>query len=1009
MERSLYPNGVLITQADLQRTEVTKANQILRMRTDVTSRGVMTGGAITVNAVNTDRIDVAAFSGYTPRGDYLSASVSNSNVPMSDPTNGIVNYICAIYTETTSRMAPTETGGYTQATSAEASYRIVVYSEVDYLNPSVLTPSDDNLSNDSRDRCLLLGKVVANGSGVALTNASITPPTVMSSSLYPNPVSPAILPGVDIISVDTSTATGTGLLEYQYAAGSYQLRWTSPGGSVGAYQLWTVDDIKNVTDGSGKYLTVSLVASQMPMTGTFPLTASISIIDLYGQAVPRLTAEDKFHRSLRGTGIVTPTNPHGLAPDDIYGQTILQLDEHQDIMHCNGIWKGSLSTLFSGSVTPGAGYDILHINGPSNLDTYYINGKGLTHLDTQDIVFSFPTPTVHMYEVYVSDQEELKTNLKMSYPALPRNCKGTWIINCSKSHTAGSYDLTVVVAGAVTFTYEFSWGDGPTVSLTEGDIDQAIRLYAKDGLNWVDVWARCSTRAASDGNLPNSIGTYTDTITVLSSPSWSTNLLVGTVPYWYKDSPISHGTLGYPSYLGSRFTVDRRSWGTLGTENISDDTLQELVYAPNNEFNFSGVIIDRDIAFDSFGNFEIETSGTSLDVYVSGGHCYCRGKRLTVSFNPALTLQPSVRSLVYVDAAGVLQVINVTTEFSGDSDVAMAYLLGNGADRLATSSSLHGTKALEASPERGVPLYFVDTDGSGVTSYFSVMRNVNKVSKEWSVGLYNASFQTLEAAFYHARNWTTQSSIELTIIGSTIVSNIIDQPANVSVKGVEGNSVSITAVSTTGAWTLSASNIVDGVNFICNIADNIALKCNDSIQLLNCTFDCPTSYILGDNAALSFMNNVVIRNCKFNSICGLSPSNFTPSMRYWKISDNYFGVECTPLSVNYGIRLSLDRCLVLNNIFYLNNSGSVKSYGVGLSSGMYLNRTSFLNNMFINVDGGNNQTQIAILIQDADLRNDLFSGNRFVRTDSSASDTGIGIYISGCLMENVKIKDNIFK
>lgn len=1001
MEGSLFPNGVLITQADLQRTERTKASQIMRNRTDWTSRGVLSGGAITINNTNTDRIDIAAFSGYTPRGDYVASSVGNYNVPMSDSTNGVVNVICAVYTEVNTRRLPVESGLTTAATATEMSYRIVAYTQSDFDNPAILVPSDDNLANDAKDRCLILGKVTATGSGQPLSTGGIENPTVMAASLYANPQSPTGMSGVDIIFVDSGSPTGTGTLEYQYVASNYQLRWTAPGSSVGDWVGWTIDDDKVVADANGYSLTVSMTLSQMPTTGTFPLTASVEIVDIYSQAVPRLTAEDRFHRSLRGTGIVTPTNPHGLAPDDIYGETILQLDEHQDRMHCNGIWKGSLSTSLQSSVTIGVGYDILHVNTPTNTDVYYVNGKSLSAIDTTDITFGFPDPTTHLYEVLVDDEGLLLTNLKMSYP-LSRECRGTWIIDCSKNHTAGSYDLVITVSGSTTLNYSFTWGDGPSVDVTEYTADRAIRLFAKDGNNWIDLWVHCSVRDTYERNLPAIVGTHTDTVTVLASPSWDSNMLISNVSYWWNSDSLQ-GSLGFPPYSGSRSVIDKRSWGTLSVDNMADEALQELVYAPNNEFNYSGVLLDRDIAYDSYGNFEIETSGSSLNVYVSGGHCYCRGKRLAITFDPTLSLSTNATFLVYVDPVGTISQLNVTSGFAGDKNDAMSYLLGNGAER----TDIHADEVLEASPERGVPLYFVTTNGTGVTSTINVMRNVNHVVHPWSVGKYNAAFQTMSAAFYHAKTWTTQASIELLVVGSVTIDEAITQPSNVSVRGVSGNQITVTKTSTTGVWSLSSGSVVDGISVSCAVLNNRIFKLNTDVKLLNSTFSCPDCFIFGDSA-LSNVENIVIRNCTFSTFAGLSGDE-SATLRYWKIYDNYFEPKVN-IYQNSAIKLSLDRSLVSNNIFKLSGLGSNSVRAFTLSPGMHCYRTNFSDNQFIiDCEDSTSHAAYAISWSGAAVREFMFTNNRISRLYGDTSTTLVAIYMGSCNLENVKISNNIFK
>ena len=52
MEGSRYPDGVQVDNSALKRTETTKSDQIKRLRTDATSRGIYSGGVIIQNGVN---------------------------------------------------------------------------------------------------------------------------------------------------------------------------------------------------------------------------------------------------------------------------------------------------------------------------------------------------------------------------------------------------------------------------------------------------------------------------------------------------------------------------------------------------------------------------------------------------------------------------------------------------------------------------------------------------------------------------------------------------------------------------------------------------------------------------------------------------------------------------------------------------------------------------------------------------------------------------------------------
>jgi hypothetical protein len=1001
MDRSIYPNGVLVTQSDLRRTEETKIAEILKNRVDSTTRGVLTGGAVSVNLTNSDRLDITAFTGYVPRGDKISSSLTTYNQPLVDYTNGTQNYICAVYTEVASGQKPHESDGTTYSTAMSSSYRISVYTNSDFENIAVLPESDDNLANDARDRCLILAIVTANGSGVALTASSIQSPTEYNSILYPNPVSPTDIAGLDIMYVDPDMDVGNGLIEYQYVSGDpdpYQIRWTSPGGSAGSWVKWSTDGSQNVAGSSGNYLTVNLALSQMATTGTFPITATIVIANIYGQTIPRFSAQDYQHRNLLGTGKVSPENPHGMSLNDLASETLDLLDEHQDVMHCNGIWKGSLSSTLSTSVTVAAGYDILYVNAPTNVDKYYINGKLLSEIDTSSIVYDFLSNTSHLTEVYVTDKGTLHSYVKASYPAIPRNLRGTWIIGMSDSYTAGSYDLVVVVSGSTTLTYTFSWDGGATVDIVQGENDQAIRLFSDNGKDYIDLWVHCSVTGGTDEYLQTSTGTYTDSITVVDSFAWTDKMLIAQVPYWY-DSLHAQGNVGFAPYAVARANTDKRIWGNLCESNISDVALDKLIYKPATDFNFSGVLSD---SLDA-ESFSADVS-SGLTAVINGGISYCRGKRLT-SIAESLALSASTVSMVYIDTEGVIQFLDVTATFSGDIDLAFQYLVGNSYSRLNVSDSYHASKVGKASPERGVPLYILHTDSTSITETHLIYRNINKVSDPWTVGIVNVSdinytgaFKTLEAAFLHAKAY--KKKVEVKVVGSTTENNDITQPANVYVKGFGFNS-SISLVGS--SWDLSNGSKVEGVN-ISGSGSSYLLGLNTNIIIRECLIDQAVIPVFGDQS-VSTINNVVLDNNTINANMLTDSSDFgSTTFENWKIINNLF--ECYSDTLSDFISLTLNKSLIAGNNF-TNYNGSNFTKAISISGSTNL---SILNNKFYIGEGAQSDpTETAVWIEDA--LNCIIKGNYFTResTSTSKATTGLILNYDSVTFSNLLISENTFE
>jgi hypothetical protein len=279
-----------------------------------------------------------------------------------------VNYVVLVYDEAQTNAEAHEADGTTQYTKASVSPRLTILTEAAY---DALSASNDVLSTNAADRAMLVAKVTANGVGVALTAGSIESPTVYSETLEAS--QPLSITGVVILAVDPTTPTGLGTLAFQISGPNKQLKWTAPGDSAGSFT--TVSDGANsIASGSGYTLDLDVVVSALPAGATSEI---IEISNIYQENVPRFSAEDHQHRNLRGTGIPTTVNPHGMTIDDLSPGAAGSVETHQDLMHANGIVKTSSPTLLAGTVNTGVAPDTLTIGGFSAGDTVYINGRRL--------------------------------------------------------------------------------------------------------------------------------------------------------------------------------------------------------------------------------------------------------------------------------------------------------------------------------------------------------------------------------------------------------------------------------------------------------------------------------------------------------------------------------------------------------------------------------------------------------------------------------------------------------
>jgi hypothetical protein len=806
---------------------------------------MFTGGLIEVNGITDYHIDVKQLSGFAPNGEFISTTSDYYDLSLSDETLGVVNFVLAIYTENEIHHQPHESNGERYPTEASAAWRIRIYTEAEY---DALPDTDANLANDAKDRSLLIGKVTANGPLTTLTASSIESPTEFAGVLYANPREFVTIPGIQIIGVSPDTQLGDGTIEYTYTAGpNYTFTWESAaGGGPGLPVPVAADGVYDLQDSTGAYIKILVGLSLLPTTGTFPISVTTTIYNLYHQDVPRQTAEDWLHRNFIGSGTPTPNNPHGLSLNDILEDEFTLLEEHQDIEHCNGIWKGSNAGCLATSVQPSTPVNSVDITAPTVGDIYYVNGQKHTAIDVTNISFTTPADlTTYFYEIYVSDEGSVEYLQKAAYPNAPRTCTGTWIVDMSRDYPAGgpSYNLDVVGTAS---DYTFTWDNGNPVTveiLTNSS--QVIRLYAEDGAHWIDLYINL-TPGVGDDHLPG-VGSFTDAITVIASLDLGEHIQIASTPYWYDGASW---IIGYPPDSISRFLVDKRPWGTLCTVNMADSALEEISYDPANELGGSGVLLRRNGYNNEFRLSNASASAFTADM--NGGSYYSRGKRVTVDSVSSLAFSPTSVSLVWASWDGVVYVTNVTSTFGGNVTNAMRWIMGSMVNTPPNTAIYHADDQID-SPERGVLLWYVETDGSGVTYECDFSKNVNQVEHPWSISgrsatyAAQAAFDSLFTAFEYAKSYALRDpfktgSIQMQIIGTTDIDREITQPPNVDSVSTRGTAstqavVNVTNANVGGSWHLSQGNQISRLTFLNSGDGGSIFSLADDVVIEGCYYD----------------------------------------------------------------------------------------------------------------------------------------------------------------------------
>jgi hypothetical protein len=380
MDRSLFPDGVIVEEGDLKHAETTKAYHIQRRLIDTAQSGRVQGLAVTQGVASTFTISVGR--GYTPRGDLIevtanpptNVSLTGSEFLLGDYTNGAENLICLHYNEVKELPGSHETAGVSLPRRARGTYDVVVLTPARYdvlpptsdlaLNVAV---SDAEYSRLSKDTLLVLAVATATGSGNALTiavprslpadatvsfsgvgySASIltaSEATLSSpSSFIPAAVAGGTsltipIPGINLVSIQPVTSGGTppfgvGYIQVNVSGSTKSVQWLEPSSNqtVGAAVTLNAGLGSQVITINGRAsshtstLTVEVVHSLLPSAnGTY--RQYVIVEPLYAETAQVFSSRDEAHRDLKGSYVQTEANPHGLGFKDL-AQSLAIVDQ----------------------------------------------------------------------------------------------------------------------------------------------------------------------------------------------------------------------------------------------------------------------------------------------------------------------------------------------------------------------------------------------------------------------------------------------------------------------------------------------------------------------------------------------------------------------------------------------------------------------------------------------------------------------------------------------------------
>ena len=351
MDKSLYPDGVVVDSAQLAHTETSKQFHIQRRTVDTSRGGRVSGLEVTINGTVTSRFDISSGHGYTGRGDYIEDVDGGESFALADYTSGTSNYFVLIYRETAGTPKQYETSGNTTRNTVSArdsELRVISQAEYDGLADTHSVDFAENMSSadltqNAQDRMIVLG--VVKGKGFTLTtpngyvaddytNGNITKTALFSAILTAALPTVPTITGANIKSIALANGEGTGSLKlYGHSQGSatatgWTLSWAAPGGTEGtqvAFESSTTPQVITcATNGdSTKTISVEVFTSLLPQDAS-TYTDAVTTDLLYEDTAPTFSVRDELHRHKTGSYVPTPIDPHGMGFGD-FGQQVANL------------------------------------------------------------------------------------------------------------------------------------------------------------------------------------------------------------------------------------------------------------------------------------------------------------------------------------------------------------------------------------------------------------------------------------------------------------------------------------------------------------------------------------------------------------------------------------------------------------------------------------------------------------------------------------------------------------
>jgi hypothetical protein len=524
MDRSLWPDGVTVHQKDLQSDGLAKSNAILRRHLNTSIMGIVSGLTVSVGT-DTTKIKITAGSAYTPSGELISITSNIDNLPLTDYSASALNYILLVYTEVQSDPRAHENLGSTFNTYTTSTYRISILTATQY---TALLPTDTNLNNDAIDRAVLIGIVQASGVGVP-----ISPTSIQNASELPTIITitqPTNITGAAIASLSSDLLAGTGTLTY--IPSGLAFTWQAPSDTAGTPVVVSTDGEYTLESHTTGYsITILVTIGSLPI-GSSDVDDTLTVSSLYGQAIPRFTANDAHHRHMLGSGTPTSTNPHGLSPEDLGilgGDTASALALHRKYQHVAQLGVTNTASAGLAVVNASSAPDEIVVNQLSANDYAFINGNVITTLLGSPITLdNIPdNDSPGLFELYVDGTGTIALSRRIDMTVSTQFTLFAQIIDIAEEWSGNAGPMTIQYSASGSGSISLNSKTAISFSSLSGS-NGVIRAYGDDYKTlWIDFYIYPASRPVSNLNEVWQIYNPADTTRinslVLATTHWSGN------------------------------------------------------------------------------------------------------------------------------------------------------------------------------------------------------------------------------------------------------------------------------------------------------------------------------------------------------------------------------------------------------------------------------------------------------------------------------------------------------